>query len=384
MRLAVVSPRYGAEIGGGAEGLARWAATSLARAHDVTVLTTCALDYRTWADHFPAGASRDGEVRVLRFGVPRPRDGERFDRFCKRLWGRRPDAAVEERWMREQGPCSPGLLDHLERCGSGYDAVLFVPYLYATTYDGLPLVADRSVLIPALHDEPSAGLRIMDRTFALARGLAFSTPEEEAFSRARFGPPRGEARLVGLGVERPPQTPPPPAGEPFVLYLGRVDPSKGCDVLLDHHRRAMAEDPSRPRLVLAGRPAMEVPRHPWLTVRGFVSDDEKGRLLAGAVAVVLPSPYESLSISVLEAWMHGTPAIVTERSPVLVGQVRRGGGGLWYSSAEEYAACLDRLARSPSLAAGLGRQGRRYARSRYDPDRVGERLEDLVAAVAAG
>jgi glycosyltransferase involved in cell wall biosynthesis len=383
VRLAVVSPRYGPEIGGGAEGLARWAATRLARAHDVTVLTTRAIDYRTWEDHYPAGASRDGEVRVLRFGVPEPRDGERFDRFCKRLWGRRPDAAVEERWMREQGPGSPGLLDHLDREGSGYDAVLFVPYVYATTYEGLPLVSDRSVLIPALHDEPAAALRIMDRTFALARGLAFSTPEEQEFCRARFGPPRGEARLVGLGVERPPRVEDAEADEPFVLYLGRVDPSKGCDALLDAHQRAIAEDPSRPRLVLAGRLAMEVPRYPWLTVRGFVSEEEKARLLSGAIATVLPSPYESLSISVLEAWMHGTPAIVTERSPVLVGQVRRGEGGLWYSSAAEYAACLDRLARSPSLAAVLGRQGRRYARSRYDPERVGARLEELVAAVAA-
>lgn len=385
LRLAVVVPRYGPDLGGGAEGLGRWVANWLARRHDVTVLTTCAHDYRTWEDHFAPGASRDGDVLVRRFPVPVPRVTARFDAWY--------DAAVRgalgprglERWMREQGPHSPGLLDHLDRQGSGYDAVLFVPYLYATTWEGLPLVADRSLMIPALHDEPPAAFPIMDRTFRLARGLAFSTPEERDFCRARFGPLRAEARLVGMGVDVPPaqQEDPGDPGDPYILYLGRIDPSKGCADLIAMHRRATRSAEGVPRLVMAGRLAMHVPDEPWLDVRGFVPEEEKARLLAGAVAMVLPSPYESLSVAVLEAWMHGRPVIVSERSPVLVGQVRRASGGLWYGDAAQYAEAVGLLQADTERAARLGLQGRRYARGRFRPEAVGRRLEELVDVVVA-
>jgi glycosyltransferase involved in cell wall biosynthesis len=382
-RLAVVVPRYGPDLGGGAEGLARWVAGWLARRHDVTVLTTCAHDYRTWADHFPEGRSLDGNVRVERFRVPVPRDTARFDRWYTAAVRGELGALGLERWMKEQGPHSPGLLDHLDREGAGYDAVLFVPYLYATTWEGLPLVADRSLMIPALHDEPPAAFPIMDRTFRLARGLAFSTPEEREFCRRRFGPLRAESRLVGVGVDVPPPAPPPDPDDPYVLYLGRIDPSKGCADLIALHRVARRNDPTLPRLVMAGRVAMDLPDEPWLDVRGFVSEEEKAELLAGATALMLPSEYESLSMAVLEAWMHGRPVIVSDRSPVLVGQVRRASGGLWYADPAQYVEALQVLATDPGRAALLGLQGRRYARGRFRPEAVGRRLEELVDVVVA-
>jgi glycosyltransferase involved in cell wall biosynthesis len=384
LRLAVVVPRYGPDIGGGAEGLGRWVAARLALHHDVTVLTTCALDYQTWADHYPRGRSQDGDVEVRRFPVPVPRGSERFNRWYGAAL--RGDLGVRglERWMREQGPHSPELLAHLDRAGAGYDVVLFVPYLYATTWEGLPLVADRSLLIPALHDEPPAAFPIMDRTFRLARGLAFSTPEEREFCRARFGPLRAESRLVGVGVDaRPESLPSNPLTDPYFLYLGRIEPSKGCLDLLDHHRAARRNSPFAPRLVMAGRVGMDLPDRSWLEVRGFVTEDEKEMLLAGASALVVPSPYESLSMVVLESWMHGRPVIVSGRSPVLVGQVRRAAGGLWYSDAAQYTEAATLLGESSDLAAQLGAQGRRYARARFRPEAVGARIEELVKAVAA-
>ncbi len=382
LRLAVVVPRYGPDLGGGAEGLARWAAWWLAHHHDVTVVTTCAHDYRTWADHYPAGTSADGDVSVLRFPVAAPRLPARFDRWYEAARRGELGVAGLERWMREQGPHSPALLDHLDREGSGYDAVLFVPYLYATTWEGLPLVADRSLLIPALHDEPPAAFPIMDRTFRLARGLAFSTPEERDFCRDRFGALSARTRLVGAGVNPAPAGLAQPTGDAYLLYLGRIDPSKGCADLIRMHRAAVRSQ-GVPRLVMAGRPAMDLPREPWLDVRGFVEEDEKHALLAGAAALVLPSPYESLSVAVLEAWSHGTPVIVNGASPVLVGQVRRASGGLWYSDWAEYAECAARLAGDSDDARRLGAQGRRYARGRFRPEAVGRRLEELVCEVAA-
>jgi glycosyltransferase involved in cell wall biosynthesis len=322
-------------------------------------------------------------VYVLRFSVPAPRVIERFDRWYTAAVAGGLGVAGQERWMREQGPNAPDLLEHLDRHGAGYDAVVFVPYLYATTWDGLPLVAERSVLIPALHDEPPAAFPIMDRTFRLARGIAFSTPEERDFCRERFGPLRARTALVGAGVERPPAVAPRSGGSPYVLYLGRVDPSKGCVDLIRAHREALLARPDTPRLVLAGHVVMEVPPARWLEAPGFVDESEKHALLAGATVLVLPSPYESLSLAVMEAWTHGRPALVSARSPVLVGQLRRAGGGLWYEDDLEYAEALGRLLDDPALATRLGAQGRRYALGRFLPEAVSARMEELIRAVAA-
>ena len=80
MKLGVVVQRYGADINGGAELHARYIAERLARKHDVEVLTTCAHDYVTWRNEYPAGEERIGPVQVRRFQVSRERDPDDFGR----------------------------------------------------------------------------------------------------------------------------------------------------------------------------------------------------------------------------------------------------------------------------------------------------------------
>ena len=70
VKLAVVVQRYGADISGGAELHARYIAERLARHAEVEVLTTCARDYVTWRNEFPAGEeTRSTAVTVRRFPV---------------------------------------------------------------------------------------------------------------------------------------------------------------------------------------------------------------------------------------------------------------------------------------------------------------------------
>ena len=88
-RVAIVVQRYGVEVNGGAEQHARWLAERLAEpstageATEVTVLTTCALDYITWADHYPAGEETINGVRVLRARHAVPR---RLTGLTRLLW----------------------------------------------------------------------------------------------------------------------------------------------------------------------------------------------------------------------------------------------------------------------------------------------------------
>src|SRR6185369_8670888 len=97
------------------------------------------------------------------------------------------------------------------------------------------------------------------------------------------------------------------------------------------------------KLVLIGRAAMPIPDHPDIISLGYVAEQTKWDALAACEALVMPSPHESLSIVLLEAWSVGKPVIVNGRCEVLVGQCRRADGGVWYEDFEEFTqglACL--------------------------------------------
>ncbi|MBD5604408.1 MAG: glycosyltransferase family 1 protein, partial [Candidatus Eremiobacteraeota bacterium] len=152
---------------------------------DVEILTTCARDARTWADSYEAGAGDIDGVPARRFSVPEPRDGKAFDRLSRRVIAGGSTGTEQETWMRAQGPYSPQLFDHLAREGRAYDVVFFYS-TYATTYFGLPAVADRAVLVPLAHDEWTLALPLLENTFAAARAIAFVSEEERALVARRF------------------------------------------------------------------------------------------------------------------------------------------------------------------------------------------------------
>jgi glycosyltransferase involved in cell wall biosynthesis len=367
VRVAFVVPRYGAEVGGGAEAHVRRIATLLARDVACTVLTSCALDYRTWADHYPPGESRDADVRVLRFRVAQPRDVARFDRISAQAFARPDDLALGRRWMREQGPDVPGIREHLLGAHERYDVVCFAPYLYATTADSIEAVAERAVLLTLAHDEPPLRLAVFDAVWRAPRVIVYNTPEELELLEARFGRDARPRFGIGLWVDDPPPSEPERfrvrygiEGR-YLLVLGRVEPAKGAALAIDRYRelRTRRDDVS---LVLVGRRHMELPELEGLVATGFVDDQTKHDAIAGADVVLVPSPYESLSLSALEAWSHGRPTLANGASTVLVGQSRRSGGGLWFADEAEFHATLALLLDTPPLAETLGLQGRRFVR----------------------
>jgi len=376
VRVAVVVQRYGLEVHGGAETLARRMAELLNDHVEIEVLTTCAVDYLTWSDRYPVGADQVNGVLVRRFSVPESRDLYAFEEASRAAYEFPNDLGLGRDWMRAQGPNSPDLLEHLQVHNSEYDAVVFVTYLYATTADGLPLVADRAVLVPTVHDEPPLRLRIFDEVFAQARVCLFSTPEEYGLARERFEIPDERSRVVGAGVDEYPEADASRfvaetgIERPYALYHGRLDPSKGVPELLEFHLNYRLARPDGLDLVLLGGGSVGLPEGDGFHALGFVSEHLKHDAIAGAEVVVCPSPYESLSFSQLEAWSHGRPTLANAASPVLVGQSQRAGGGLWYSDAEEYRAMLDLLAEAKALGSAIGAQGRRYVRAEYSWDHV--------------
>ena len=195
--------------------------------------------------------------------------------------------------------------------------------------------------------------------------------------------------VIGSGIDPAPERPSRAAldaldvPQDFLVYLGRVDRNKGCDALVRHYAAYVASAGAGAAtlpLILAGPVKLELPEQPGLRALGRVSDDVRDALLAHARALVMPSPFESLSLVVLEAWNRATPVIVNARCDVLLGQVRRADGGLYYRSSEDFAGAVRRLAEDAALARAFGRQGLAYVEREYRWPLVLERIEMILQA----
>lgn len=390
MRLAFVVQRYGAAIAGGSEAHCRQLAEHLAARHDITVLTTCASDYVTWRNALPAGPSDEGGVRVIRFPVARPRDLKAFADISDEVFddvGAAPER--EDAWFQANGPDAPGLVSHLREHGPMYDLVLFWTYRYATTYVALPFVADRAILVPTAEEDPAIDLRVLKDFFARPAGYIFLTPEEEALVSTRAGRALVPSAIIGSGLDPVAshdagrssldQLGLPPR---FVLYLGRIDRNKGCEMLLEYYREYLDAGGDTP-LVLAGPSTLTIPADDRIRALGYVSDEVREALLTHAALLVVPSPYESLSMVLLEAWNHATPALVNARCRVLDGQVRRANAGLSFRSSREFQEALSWLLSHDEARRELGRQGLGYVDREYRWPTVLSRVEALLAEVSS-
>jgi glycosyltransferase involved in cell wall biosynthesis len=280
--------------------------------------------------------------------------------------------------MLQQGPYSSALFAAIEQQQDTFDLFIFMTYLYCTTFFGLPLVRHKAVLVPTAHDEPPIHLGIFQQVFTAPRAILYLTPTERAMVRRFFDVAHIPDCEVSIGVDLPPPTPSVPA--PLsLLYVGRVHTSKGCEELYDYTVRYKEIDPLPFRLIFAGRADITLPTHPDIEYPGFVSETEKQRLLAACSVVMIPSPFESLSIIALEAWAAGRPVLVNGNCDVLREQALRSNGGLFYRSYAEFAYCLGLLLHRPALREQLGRQGRAFVERWYNWDTVERRLEHALA-----
>ena len=378
MRLLVVVQRYGADVVGGSEGHARTTARRLAQRHEVEILTTTALDYWTWANHFPPGEETIDGLKVRRFNIASGRHPD-FKDIEKHLFTEPHTLDEEQSWLRAQGPHSPGLLDFLHDHGRDYDAILFYTYIYEPTAAGLPIVPERAALISTAHAEAPLDLAPYRALFQMPRAFGFLTPEERDRVPGRFHNTHIPHEILGLGLDEMPKTDRVAmrarfADGPLVAYLGQVSEGKGVDELLslwsEHRART-----GRGTLVLAGNPHMTIGQRDDIAALGRVSDADKWALLSAADVLVLPSRFESLGIVLLESWQAGTPVLVPRSNAVTSGQVARSGGGIAYDRESFGDALTAALADSHAI----GGRGREWVSRECSWAAFDERLERLVA-----
>jgi glycosyltransferase involved in cell wall biosynthesis len=212
-------------------------------------------------------------------------------------------------------------------------------------------------------------MSIWNQFFEKPRGFIFNTIEERDFIKTRFPNVNGESPIAGVAVE-PPETCRAESFrrkyniyDPFLLYIGRIDPSKGCEELLCYFMKLRSQESNPRKLVLLGKPTMPIPNHADIMALGFVDEQTKWDALAACELLVMPSPYESLSIVLLEAWAVGKPVLVNGKCDVLVGQCRRAQGGLWYTSQDEFHVALEKM--DEPIRNQLGWQGKQFIQKSY-------------------
>jgi glycosyltransferase involved in cell wall biosynthesis len=317
--------------------------------------------------------------------------------------------------------CSSDLTHH-----ATYDALVFFTYLHAPTVLGLRVAPARSNLVPAAHDEPAIRLSIYKEVFGLPAAVAYNTEAERRFVTKTFSMAALAEDTIGCGVDLPqhhayPRHPPGAsdtadgdgdtllAGEggeprrfrshitsrgamfrrrhrlhgPFALYGGRIESGRGCEELVEYFSTYSSEGGDA-SLVLMGVKLMPLPEEPFISFAGLLSDSERSQALEAATVVVVPSPYETLSLLALEAFAVGTPVLANARSEVLVDHCLASDAGLFYADRYEFVECLHTLVGDERLRAALGRNGRDYVRKGYRWDVIISKYERMFTRLRGG
>lgn len=301
---------------------------------------------------------------------------------------------------------SPKLIPWLRENVAGYDAVIVhglwnysalaaawvlpkaaVPY-FVFTHGQLDPWFRRRYPLKALAKQLSWSL-IEGRLLKRARAVLFTTEDERHLAHNAFVGWGGyDSEVVQYGTaEPPPMAPtqarafaeavPSLAGRRTLLFLSRIHPKKGCDLLIEAFA-AVARNHPDVDLVMAGPDqdgwaatlqgrALALGLGARIHWPGMLQGDAKWGAYYTAEALVLPSHSENFGIVVAEALGCGRPVLITDKVNIWRA-VEQGGAGLVSAdTAEGFTGILATLlALSPQEKGLMGERARRLFMERYD------------------
>lgn len=389
-KLAFVTPWYGAKIPGGSETLARTTAEKLKSAgYPVEVLTTCIRDfYDDWGRNFhKPGIDQVNGISVHRFLV-QPRNKSAFDKVNWRLMNKLPVTLDENHTFIEEMIRAPALYEFMAAHAQEY-LFIFIPYMFTTTFQGVQVCPERSLVIPCLHDESYLRLPVYRQALSQAGGLIFLSDVEIDLADRFLGKATHQLReVIGCGI----QTEFTGDGgrfrqrhqlgdTPLLLYAGRREAGKNTPLLLSYWQRYVQEEQSNARLILIGSGDTAIPPRANIVDLGFVSEQEKQDAFAGADVFCMPSVHESFSIVVMESWVAGTPVLVHAGCAVTRRHCQLANGGLYFGNYEEFAATLNYLFTNRETAVQLGQQGRNYVLKYFRWELILQKYRDIFQKV---
>ena len=173
-------------------------------------------------------------------------------------------------------------------------------------------------------------------------------------------------------------------GRDYFLFMGRISPEKGLEVLTEAYRPLAG----KAKLVIAGgdsysdayRKRLRETAPPGVIFPGRVGGRLRAELYAHALAFVLPSTIEGLSVALLEAMGFGTCAVTSDipNNRELVDSV---GWCVPTGDVAALRAALRRVLENPQEAEELGRRARARVQAEYTWDQVARRTEEFYYSV---
>jgi glycosyltransferase involved in cell wall biosynthesis len=233
---------------------------------------------------------------------------------------------------------------------------------------------------------------IESRVLGDAAGVIFTSEEERMRGRDTFQPWRPKREEdVSLGTTAPARSMgelraaffhrfPTLEGQRVLLFLGRLHPKKGCDLLIEGFRKV--QPPMH--LVFAGpcddarfeEKLRTMAQGRAVTFTGPLYGDEKWAALAAAEAFVLPSHQENFGMAVAEALAVGTPVLLSQRVNTWREIVADGAGFAEPDNVDGTSRLLERWLAADHDAMHLA--ARHCFASRFDIRRTAENLVALI------
>ena len=234
------------------------------------------------------------------------------------------------------------------------------------------------------------------RVVRAARAIFFTCQEERDLARHSFGPADYRSAIVPYCVGEPPGEPgrqrelffeahPRLRGKRIVLFLSRIHPKKGCDILLQAFATAAATVPDAHLVIagpdsigwrhelqaLAGRLGLE----DRITWTGMLAGDLKWGAFRAAEFFALPSHQENFGIAVVEALACGVPVAISRRINIWREIVADGAGAAADPDAAAFAAVLKNWLAEDKAAAHRRREAaRRCFEQRFQSARAAGNL----------
>ena len=278
---------------------------------------------------------------------------------------------------------------YLKASRDDYDIFIFFTYLYHLTVKGVPMMKEKALLIPTAHDEPYLKMEPFKAVFTSPRGIFYNTEEERQLILERFHNESVPSDLGGVGVEIPEEVTPESFREKYklqddyIVYVGRIDQAKGCEVMFQYWQLYKKRHPSRLKLVLMGKPMIPIPKRDDILSLGFVSDEDKFNGMAGAKFLLLPSPFESLSMVVLESLSLSVPVLVNGDCAVLKSHCVQSNAGLYYHGYYEFEGCVRRMLEHPDEYQAMCANAPLYVQQHYQWDVIVSKLSRMIEATIA-